>query len=107
MHEAQARGQHGLQADRAGFGLGERQALGLDVLRIMVGDDDVEQAGGERGDQALAIGLAAQRRRELAEGAVGADVVLVQRQMIDRRRRRDVELRIAWRARARRASRRR
>ena len=31
--------QHGLEADRAGRGFGERQPLGLDVLRIVVGHD--------------------------------------------------------------------
>ena len=36
------------------------------------------------GDQSVAIVLAAQRRRQLEEGAVGADVVLVEHQMIDR-----------------------
>ena len=44
VHEAQARGEHGLEPDRAGRGFGERQALGLDVLRIVIGHDDVDQA---------------------------------------------------------------
>ena len=35
-------------------------------------------------EQRLPVVLGAQRRRHLEEGAVGADVVLVQRQMIDR-----------------------
>ena len=43
VHEAQRRPQQGLEADRAGRGFGERQALGLDVLRIVVGHDDVDQ----------------------------------------------------------------
>ena len=33
----------GLEADRAGRRLGERQSLGLDVLRVVIGDDHVEQ----------------------------------------------------------------
>ena len=37
VDEAQAGGQHGLEPDRAGGGFGEGQALGLDVLRIVVG----------------------------------------------------------------------
>ena len=36
--------------------------------------------------QRLAIVLGAQRRRQLAEGAVGADVVLIQREVVDRGR---------------------
>ena len=76
--------QHGLEADRAGRGFGERQALGLDVLRIVVRHHDVEQALGERLDQRDAVLLGAQRRRHLEEGAIGADVDLVQRQVIDR-----------------------
>ena len=78
------------QADGAGGGFGERQALDLDVLRIVVGHHDVDQSGGDRRDQRLAVVLGAQRRRQLQEGAVGADVVFVQRQMIDRGRGGDI-----------------
>ena len=42
--QPQARRQHRLDADRAGGGFGERQPLGLDILRIVVGADDVDEA---------------------------------------------------------------
>ncbi len=42
------------------------------------------EARRQRLDQRQAVVLGAQRRRELEEGAVGADVVLVERQMVDR-----------------------
>ena len=44
VHQPQAGGQHGLDADGAGRGFGERQALDLDVLRVVVGHHDVDQA---------------------------------------------------------------
>ena len=83
-HEPQARRQHRLEADRARRGFGERQPLGLDVLRIVVGDDDVDQAVSERLDQRQPLVLAAQRRVEFQEGAIVADVDLVEREMVDR-----------------------
>ena len=84
MHEPQARREHRFDADRAIFGFRERQPFGFDVLRIMVGDDDVDQPFAERANERLALVLMAQRRSQLQEGAIVADVVLVQRQMIDR-----------------------
>ena len=50
----------------------------------MVGDDDVDHAFGERRDHGEAVILMAQRRRDLAEGAVLADIVLVEGQVVDR-----------------------
>ena len=84
VHQPERRRQHGLDADGAGGGLGERQALDLDVLRIVVGHHHVDQPAFERLDQRPAVVLVAQRRRHLEEGAVVADVDLVQRQMVDR-----------------------
>ncbi len=43
---------------------------------------------GDRATKRDAVVLAAQRRRQLEEGPIGADVVLVQRQVIDRAPRR-------------------
>ena len=40
--------------------LGERQTLGLDVLRIVVGADDVDRGRRQRLDQSEALVLAAQ-----------------------------------------------
>ena len=79
MHEAQRRRKQGLETDRAVGGFGEGQALRLDVLRIVVGDDHVDDAVGKPVDHRLPVVLVAQRRRELEEGAVVADVVLVER----------------------------
>ena len=58
--ETQARREHRLDADRARRRLGERQPLGLDVLRIVIGDDHVDEAGVQRLDQREALVLAAQ-----------------------------------------------
>ena len=51
-NQAQARRQHRFDADRARRRLGERQPLGVDVLGIVVGTDDVDKAGGQGLDQA-------------------------------------------------------
>src|ERR1700719_1735237 len=51
--------------------------------RMFAGALDIDQACGERRDQRCAILLRAQRRLELEEGAVGPDVDLVQREMVD------------------------
>ena len=88
MVQAQGRRQHGFDADGAGHGLGEGQALGLHVLGIVVGDHHVDQAVGQRVGQGQPVVLAAQRRGELAEGAVAADVVLVEGEVVHRHRRR-------------------
>ena len=37
-------GQHGFQTDRAILCLGEGQALGIDILRVVRGDDDLDLA---------------------------------------------------------------
>jgi len=44
----------------------------------VVGHDDVDEAGGERLDQRLAVGFGAERRRQFQECPVRADIVLVQ-----------------------------
>ena len=49
--------------------------------RPMVGDDRVDHADPEALDDRLAIGLGAQRRHQLAEGAVVADREIVQREV--------------------------
>ena len=56
---------------------------------------DVNQSGGDRRDQREAVVLGTQRRRQFQEGPVGADIVLVQRQMVDRDRGRDIQARLA------------
>ena len=89
--QPQARRQHGLDADRARRGFAERQALGLDVLRIVIGDDDVDQPLRQRSDEFEPFGLAAQRREHFQEGAIVADVVLVEGQIVDRDARADLE----------------
>ena len=82
--QTQARRQHGFEADRAGLGFGERHALGLDILRIVIGHDDIEQARRQSLDEGEPILFVAQRRRDFQKRPIIADVVLVERQMIDR-----------------------
>lgn len=86
MNQPQAGRKHGFESDGAEIGLGKGQALGLDVLRVVIRHHDVDQAGSNGGRQRHTVGLAAQRRRHLHEGSVGTDVVLVQRNMVDRGR---------------------
>ena len=83
MDEAQARGEHGLEPDRARARFGERQALAFDVLRVVVGHHDVDEAGRERRDQRGTVVFRPQRRADLEERAVGTDVDLVQGEMVD------------------------
>ena len=84
MHQAKTGGEHGFQPDRAGRSFGERQTLGLDVLRVVVRHHDIDQPRCDRFDQRGAIVFRAKRRRELEEGAVRTDVDLIQGQVIDR-----------------------
>ena len=84
MDEPQPRRQHGLHADSPVRRFRKGLALRLHVLRIVVGDDDVDHALRQRLHHREPVLLVAQRRRELEEGAVVADVVLVQRQRVDR-----------------------
>ena len=76
--------QQRLEPDGAARGLLEGQALLLLVLRGVERADDVDQPLGQRLDHRHPVVLGAQRRRELEEGAVVADVELVQRQVVDR-----------------------
>ena len=83
MDEAQGGREQGLEPDGAVRRLGEGQPLVLHILWIVVRDDHVDGAVGQRLDHRLPVVLVAQRRRELQEGAVIADVVLVERQVVD------------------------
>ena len=83
MDEAQGGREQGLEPDGAVRRLGEGQPLVLNILWIVVRDDHVDGAVGQRLDHRLPVVLVAQRRRELQEGAVIADVVLVERQVVD------------------------
>ena len=78
VDQPERRGEHRLEADGAVGGLGEGMALGVDVLRVVARHDHVDGAVGEAGDHRPAVIVGAERRRELEEGAVGPDVVLVQ-----------------------------
>ena len=82
--ELHRRGQEGLEADGAGGGFLEGEALLLLVLRGVEGADDVDEAGGQRLDGGHAVVLGAERGAQLEEGAVVADVEFVQRQVVDR-----------------------
>ena len=87
MYQAQTGGEHGLQSDSAGGGFRKRQAFVFDVLWIVIRHYHVDQAFGQSCDQCLAVVLGAQRWRYFEEGSVWTDVVLVEREMIDRGRR--------------------
>ena len=82
--QPQRRAEQRLQPDRAGGRVGEGQALGVDVLRVVRGDDDVDGAVAQRLDHRQPVVFGAQRRRQPEEGAVFADIVLVERQIVDR-----------------------
>ena len=71
--ELQGQGQQGLQPDDPRGRLGEGHALGFLVMGRMVAGDAIDRAVGHCRGDGLAVGLAAQRRGELGEGAVVAD----------------------------------
>jgi hypothetical protein len=75
MDKAEPDREHGLDADRAGCGVGEGQTLYFDVLRIVIRNDGVDHAFLDRRGQRDAILFRAQGRRQLEEGAVAADIV--------------------------------
>ena len=83
MIEAQRCGEQCLEADGAVGGFGEGVALHVGVLRVVARHDHVDLAGGKALHHGAAIVLAAQRRPQAQEGAVGADVVLVEGEVID------------------------
>jgi hypothetical protein len=93
MDEAQRGGEQGFEADGAIRGFGEGLALDLGILRIVAGMDDVDGAGLQTLDHCPPVVFRAQRRGELEEGAIGRDVVLVQREVVDRDAGRDVATR--------------
>ena len=76
--------EQGLEADGAVGGLGEGAALAVGASRIVGRDDHVDIAARHALDHGAAVVLRAQRRLHLEEGAVGADIVLVEREVIDR-----------------------
>ena len=88
VHQLERDRQQGLQPDAARLGLGEGHALAVLVLRAMVGDDGVDGAVLQALDDGQPVLLGAQRRHQLAEGAVVADRELVQREVGRRRYRR-------------------
>ena len=60
-------------------------------------DDHVDIAAGDALDHGAAVVLGAERRPHLEEGAVGADVVLVQREVVDRDAAGDGQAASPWR----------
>ena len=84
MHHAQRGWQQGLKPHRTGRGRCERLALGVGALRFVAGDDQINDAAGHALGHGGAVGFAAQRRPQLAEGVVGPDIQLVQRQVVGR-----------------------
>jgi hypothetical protein len=84
MDEAQGGAEQGLDPEGTVRGFREGQPLGLDILRVVIRDDHVDHALVEGLHHRLAVGLVAQGRREPAEGAVMADVILVQHEVVDR-----------------------
>ena len=89
--QADQRRQQGLQTERAGRRFRERQALVFGWFRRVVGDDNVDQAGRDGIDEGQAVAFGAQGRIETEEGAVVADVDLVEHQVVDRGRGEDLK----------------
>ena len=85
-------GQQRLEADRAVGGFRERAALHVGVLGIVARHDDVDLAGGERRAPAPPGPPPSAAAAQLEERAVGADVGLVQRQVVHRHAARDRQL---------------
>ena len=91
MVQGQGGGQQGLQAHGAGRGLGEGAALVLGRGGGVGRGDHVDQPLAHRLDQGLTIGLGPQRRVQPVEGAIVADVHLVEAQVVDRDADRDLQ----------------
>ena len=84
QEQAHGGGQQRLKPDSAGGGLLEGETLGLLVLRRVEGGDRIDQPRGHGLHHRAAILLRAKRRRHLEEGAVVADIEVVQRKVMDR-----------------------
>ena len=105
MVKPHRRRQQGLQPHRARRRLGEGQALAFLVLRGVEAGDHVDQPLGHRLDHGQPVLLGAQGRGEAEEGAIAADVIFVQRQVMDRDTGTDVQPRLARAAQRRQAGR--
>src|SRR5262249_41614891 len=81
VHQLERDRQQGLEPDAAGQGLRERHALAVLILRTVVRDDGVDDTTLQPLDDRQTILFRAQRRYELAEGAVVADREIVQREV--------------------------
>lgn len=84
MIKPQGGRQKGFQADSTVFCFRPRMAFGFHVLRVMIGADDVDCAIGNSRDHRLPVVFVAQRWRHLEERPIGADVVFIVGQVIDR-----------------------
>src|SRR5690606_36307990 len=74
--QAKGGSQHGLKADCTHGSFREGLTLGVHVLRVMRGDDDVELTVLQRLDHSNPIILGSEWRRETEEGAVFANIIL-------------------------------
>ena len=70
MDQTQRGREQRFETDGAVCCFGEREALRLDVLRIVIGDDHIDHPFGERLDNRLSIILVAQWWREFEERPV-------------------------------------
>ncbi len=91
MVQRQGGGQQGLQTHGARLGLGEGAALVFGRFGAMGRGDDVDQAVAHGLNQSLPVALGAQGRVQPVEGAIVADVDLVEAQVVDRGRGRDLK----------------
>ncbi len=82
MQACSAPGEQRFQANGAERGFLERQALFFGWARIVAGDDHIDQAVAQRLHERDAIIFRSQRRRELGEGAIAVDVLLVEREVM-------------------------
>ena len=84
MDEPQRRCEQRFKPDRTLGRLGKRLPLDLGILRIVCRVDHIDRARIQPLDHGLTVILGPQRRREFEERPVGCDVVLVEREVVDR-----------------------
>ena len=84
MHQTKPRGQHGFKTNRPVRAFRKRQTLRLDILRIVVGNNHIDQPRCDAANHGQSVLLVPQRRRELQKGSIRAYIIFVQRQTIDR-----------------------
>ena len=83
MVEAERGSEQGFKPNGPIGSFGEGAALAFGAARIVGGHDDVDRTTRDAFDHRAPVLLGAERGPHLEEGPIGADVVLVQGQVID------------------------